>query len=121
MKEILDFEGPEKSHKCLSCEKVFTTQYQLNYHKSLVHITQYPCSICGKCFTFENLLKTHISVVHEGQKLFQCSLCDFKSGRREGMVGHIDRIHEGLDIKIIYLGENKYNCIFLIAHFSNDP
>ena len=110
LKNTLDSTEPEKPHQCLSCEKVFTTQNQLNYHKSLVHITPYPCSICGKCFTFENLLKTHISVVHEGQKLFQCSLCDFKSGRREGIVGHIDRVHEGLDIEIIYLGENKYNC-----------
>ena len=34
------------------------------------------CGICGKVFKGKKSLRDHISVVHEGNKPYECSICD---------------------------------------------
>lgn len=67
-------ETMEKQHKCLICDKFFTTVANLNIHlKSHAGDKPYKCSICAKGFIQSNNLSTHMKT-HTGEKPHECSV-----------------------------------------------
>ena len=100
----------DKNHKCYTCGFKTGLKDELSKHIQDVHDGKNSCSICGKHFSAASKLKDHVTVVHEEQKLFQCSICDFKSGFKQSMKFHTNGRHEGLDVDIIYLGDKNHKC-----------
>lgn len=67
-------ETMEKQHKCLICDKFFTTIANLNAHlRSHAGDKPYKCSICSKGFIQSNNLSTHMKT-HTGEKPHECSV-----------------------------------------------
>lgn len=67
-------ETMEKQHKCLICDKFFTTIANLNVHlRSHAGDKPYKCSICSKGFIQSNNLSTHMKT-HTGEKPHECSV-----------------------------------------------
>lgn len=67
-------ETMEKQHKCLICDKFFTTVANLNIHlKTHAGDKPYKCSICQKGFIQSNNLSTHMKT-HTGEKPHECSV-----------------------------------------------
>jgi uncharacterized Zn-finger protein len=70
-------ETMEKQHKCLICDKFFTTVANLNIHlKSHAGDKPYKCNICAKGFIQSNNLSTHMKT-HTGEKPHECSVSQF--------------------------------------------
>ena len=100
----------DKNEKCYTCGYKTGLKEDLNKHIQEVHDGKYSCPICSKCFSRANRLKDHVTVVHEKQKLYQCSICNFKTGLRQNMKSHINGSHKGLDVEMIYLGDKNHKC-----------
>lgn len=67
-------ETMEKQHKCLICDKFFTTIANLNTHlRSHAGDKPYKCAICAKGFIQSNNLSTHMKT-HTGEKPHECSV-----------------------------------------------
>jgi uncharacterized Zn-finger protein len=67
-------ETMEKQHKCLICDKFFTTVANLNVHlRSHAGDKPYKCSVCQKGFIQSNNLSTHMKT-HTGEKPHECSV-----------------------------------------------
>ena len=69
------------------------------------------CPICGLSFGSNHRLKMHNESVHEKKKPYKCSSCGYRSSLKGSMTKHIAKVHEGANIKIIYLGDNPYKCV----------
>ena len=102
-----------KYYFCDQCDAKFYKKYELDSHKSLVHIENKPhmCPICGLSFNSNHRLKLHKESVHEKKKPYKCSSCGYRSSLKGSMTKHIAKVHEGANIKIIYLGDNPYKCV----------
>ena len=82
-------DGKSSSTDCKYCKitEVFADSPILTY---LSH---------GKnCNISENV--KHISVVHEGEKTYECEICDDTFTQKSGLEVHMDRIHEQKTLKI---------------------
>ena len=82
-------------YKCLlGCDKEFKSQYRLYVHH-LYHegIKPFKCNICFRDFLEKGTLKTH-KKTHQKQNLFNCTLCDFKYAKINGLVEHFRKAHK---------------------------
>lgn len=87
-------ETMEKQHKCLICDKFFTTVANLNIHlKSHAGDKPYKCSICQKGFIQSNNLSTHMKT-HTGEKPHECSICGKRFSQSNNLKTHY-RTHTG--------------------------
>ncbi|KAL7048483.1 hypothetical protein ACKWTF_003357 [Chironomus riparius] len=93
-------ETMEKQHKCLICDKFFTTIANLNLHlRSHSGDKPYKCTICGKGFIQSNNLSTHMKI-HTGEKPHECSICGKRFSQSNNLKTHY-RTHTG---------ERPYSC-----------
>ena len=62
--------GCLKPHKCPTCDKGFTANYNLQIHISTVHLKlkNFKCTDCGHPFGEKGDLQKHIKVVHLERK-----------------------------------------------------
>ena len=58
---------------------------------------RYKCDKCESVFTLRYILKRHKQSTHEGIT-FNCTQCDFKTGRKDLLHRHFGRIHDKLKI-----------------------
>ena len=54
----------------------------------------FQCNVCNASFTRKQGLKIHINSIHEKKEPYKCSICDTSFTRRQGLKEHIDSIHE---------------------------
>ncbi|CRL00096.1 CLUMA_CG013378, isoform A [Clunio marinus] len=87
-------ETMEKQHKCLVCDKFFTTVGNLNIHLK-IHAGEkpYKCTVCGKGFIQSNNLATHMKI-HTGEKPHGCQICGKRFSQSNNLKTHI-RTHTG--------------------------
>ena len=85
----------------VSCSKC---SFSTKNHDYLViheqgHIERAKCNLCEFSTTNQRYLKQHIEFKHEGGAVYQCTKCDYKTGRPNHF-----KIHEQTH------GERKYKC-----------
>jgi KRAB domain-containing zinc finger protein len=53
--------------------------FMLKVHVASVHEGDKPfnCDICNYCFSKRDKLKRHIASIHEGKKPLKCDICDY--------------------------------------------
>ena len=83
------------NYKCMyGCDKEFKSQYRLYvHHLSHEGIKPFKCNICFRDFFEKGTLKTH-KKTHLNQNLFNCTLCDFKCAKINGLVVHFRKTHK---------------------------
>ncbi|CAG2166459.1 unnamed protein product [Oppiella nova] len=84
------------SHRCDSCDKVFSSLFNLNFHQKNIHSNEshkIVCTYdnCGKTYSNESNLKTHIRSKHMKQ-LFECSEegCDKSFLHKKSLTKHLE-------------------------------
>ena len=55
----------------------------------------FECDLCESKFTQKESLKAHIASVHEEEKLFECDIYENAFTQKENLIVHIALIHEG--------------------------
>ena len=67
------------AYKCNICDKTFTSEKTLSWHKSKVHGVanndKYPCNKCEKIFNTYVGRKFHVASFHEGERV-RCNQCN---------------------------------------------
>ena len=88
----------EKIHKCMICDKTYTTLTNLNTHIDTVHKgKRYPCSSCDYESTQKGHLKEHVMSKHDGI-VFNCKTCDEQYTTKGGLRSHSKRC-KGTSVK----------------------
>ena len=91
--------SPEAAvNECPHCNKTFSLRTNLNRHVKRLHgnnghkeVTKpLTCSACGMRCRDNYQLKTH-KRSHSKEKPFECSLCSYKSSRKEDVERHMKR------------------------------
>ncbi|KAF2357446.1 Zinc finger C2H2-type, partial [Trinorchestia longiramus] len=83
-----------RPHRCDVCGTRFTRRGDVCRHKRVVHgkFRPYVCRKCDKKFPDRSLLISHL-INHDKTTFYECSICNFKFGRREYFDNHIRYIH----------------------------
>ena len=70
----------------------------MKVHIASVHEGNKPfqCNICDASFVEKRGLNRHVASVHEKKKPFQCSICNYGSAEKSKLKGHIASVHEGI-------------------------
>ena len=84
----------QKCYKCESCDKSYTSQYGLMYHK-LTHtgIRPFKCKECGKNFKTSAHLTIH-ERIHTGERPYKCQQCGKRFIQQSSFTRH-KRTHSG--------------------------
>ena len=97
-----------RKHKCDTCNKDFTTNYNLQTHINGVHLkVKFNCEFCDYQSTEKGHLKTHINTVHLKLKPFQCDECDQSFGQRGSLKQHVDSVHRKIRFHCSFDGCDK--------------
>ena len=64
-----------EKYSCTQCEKCFSSQRGLSYHKN-IHTDKYKCTECGICCQSSKYLAIHRQS-HSGEKPFECSAVSY--------------------------------------------
>ena len=86
-------EHGEKKHFCDICGKAFFYKSMCVLHKNQKH-KQKHCHICGKqCFNTGSL-EDHLNAVHDlGDKIYNCTSCEFSTKSKANLKSHIAAKH----------------------------
>ncbi|CAH1159317.1 unnamed protein product [Phaedon cochleariae] len=96
------------SHKCVICQKVFSTQRNLTVH-SMVHLeesqkTAFICHFpnCSKSYQYKKNLNAHITTFHKEQKGFVCQEpnCGAVYKYKKTLKQHIENVHGNGEKKV---------------------
>lgn len=85
--------------KCIYCKKMCADKYLLHQHVNYYHYEfkiQCKFSRCSRYFHTQVRADAHFEQMHrkkEENKMFQCSKCDFKSARKDGIQTHEAQRH----------------------------
>ena len=92
--------------RCTECEYSTRDKSNLKKHVRNVHLTmKYNCDFCAKKFNnvdlFQNHIKVHETKMNKEEEIvwFECSICDFKSKRKNNLKRHKER-HEKTKVKV---------------------
>lgn len=88
-------------HACPTCQKVFTTRIELNFHRR-DHFPKPPrfnCSICGKGFLKIVNYKRH-SHTHDSTMLMACKLCSKTFSETDDLIAHYEQHEKNIKHKI---------------------
>lgn len=88
----------EKTFKCDSCEKMFSSKANLDRHAILHNKKTIVCNSCDTKFSGISELNNHIKLKHEQQEKLKCDLCD-KIFQKYKIEAHIQAVHENNSIK----------------------
>lgn len=79
----------KKTHKCNVCDIMFPHHSSLNRHINQVHNGEkrFQCDICDKKYSALAHLQDHLRA-HSGEKPFMCNVCNKKFSRKSILVGH---------------------------------
>ena len=56
----------------------------------------FKCSICDYKTALKPHLKQHLESVHQGIKPFKCTLCEYKASLKVSLKKHMESVHEGI-------------------------
>ena len=56
---------------------------------------KFECNICNTLFVLKSGLKRHISSVHEKKKPFTCNICDSNFANHSDIKFHVASVHQG--------------------------
>lgn len=84
--------------KCLQCEKLFSTRYNMKIHMKVLHdcIKEFKCLSCPREFGLKVMLDKHVRAVHLKQDLssmFQCTKCHLRFTQKSNLITH-QQIHD---------------------------
>ena len=81
----------ENDHKCESCEKYFSSAFNLQRHFEGVHkkIKNHLCDSCDTKFQFKCELMKHIRSKHEKSEPQICKFCEQSFSNRPNLKRHI--------------------------------
>lgn len=99
-------------HQCTLCGVVLKSRKRYFEHKRRIHLKEYKCPTCQKGFGYPTDLKRHVcpastgsnsksklklprKVKVNGESLYKCSSCDFKTSSQASLDSHIKKLHEG--------------------------
>ena len=80
--------------KCKLCKEKFTNEGNLKRHIESVHNKEYVCLICFEVFKYGSELEKHKAIYgHLKERVkskneFKCSICDFKTSRKDSLLRH---------------------------------
>ncbi|CAL4063985.1 unnamed protein product, partial [Meganyctiphanes norvegica] len=84
----------EKTHNCVSCDKIFFSRTSLNNHRKRHHAPRkHLCHLCGKGYVFNVELQRHLKA-HRNQRDFKCDFCG-RSFLKAGELTYHRRSHTG--------------------------
>ena len=87
---------------CRLCDYRATTRNTVRLHVKVKHRgVRHQCDLCDSSFVRSHLLIRHKEVKHEASStIFSCTLCNYKSTRKDAVTRHTRAMHEG----------KRYNC-----------
>ena len=122
--------GETSENKCPHCTKTFSLKTNLNRHVKRLHGTlgsngetaevskSMTCSDCGIKCRDNYQLKTH-QRSHSKEKPFECSLCSYKSSRKEDVGRHMKKCR-GAKYSCSNCGQNFTSKTAVTAHMNWD-
>lgn len=90
-------EKHRRKHRCLVCDKEFTTNSSLNTHLSIIHLRSFnyhQCHLCGKQFTYRTSLNVHLKS-HNPAQVGKCHICNRKYQTKYQLRRHLWKVHSG--------------------------
>jgi len=91
------------TYSCTYCPYVARQKGHLNHHIRTIHLGQpHKCDICGIIYAHNGQLKVHKVRDHSDESVnakFKCDNCNFFTNREIYLRRHIQRRHEGKEIK----------------------
>ena len=113
LEEIVDQNPEDnKTNNCeISDQDSSTVLIRTNIiSKSPLKEQEFTCHHCNKVFSSEKNVELHITLVHEMKKPYKCSKCDFSFLQKEELSTHITSVH---DMEKPYLQMLKMDFSFL--------
>ena len=100
-----------KGFKCDLCDKSYSNNNALSYHKNTKHeyiVSKFNCNVCGLKFSTERTLSRHRKSLHGeenacGEAKFDCAECGTTFSRKDIYVRHMREKHFGAKANFEYV------------------
>ena len=100
-----------KKFQCGDCEKTFTSQSAMNYHRAAFHVdsvAKLTCNFCGSQFLKKYELNRHIKSIHEIKEEdsgLECDECNIKFTRKDTKYRHEKEQHFANNVNVDYVSD----------------
>ena len=84
-------------YACAICHKSFPTAKSLLEHIKTDHESLYSSTQKHPNKDYEKVDTIETKIIHEGNKPFNCELCDYRSHQKGDLKKHVASVHEGKD------------------------
>ena len=138
-RHILNVHSDSEKFCCDECDKQYSRESSLQYHKESKHSPNHRCDHCDKEFETRRNLEKHIldqhthnkittsngfMILHQSErtikrKTYFCHLCDYKTTWKGNLKKHVDRMHLNPRPPKIDPSKTCLNCNFTFTKYSS--
>ena len=138
-RHILNVHSDSAKFCCDECDKQFSRESSLSYHKEAKHSSKIKCELCDKDFETRRNLEKHIldqhthnkittsngfMILHQSErtikrKVYFCQQCDYKTTYKGNLMKHVERMHLNPRPPKIDPSKTCLNCNFTFTKYSN--
>ena len=86
---------PKNPYACAICQKSFPIAKSLLEHIKTKHESLYSSTQKNLNKDYDKVDKIKTKIIHEGNKPFNCELCDYRSHQKGDLKKHVATVHEG--------------------------